>query len=242
VIVLFGAIAVAWQGLPAVAHPHVFVEARAVLVFAADRTVEAVRNEWSFDAAFSAYAVTGLDANANGQFEPEELAPLAQLNVASLADYGYFTDLVVDGVRQDFKLPSDAGLAFDGAHLTLFFELPLDHPVFLESGLTLQIFDPSYFVGFAFSSPEPVALEDAPADCHVAYLPPRGLDPAAMAALGALPSNQQALPPALAAVTDSLAGYHAVSCHTMTDAGPTRRGGEILTPPSLFDLPAAPPD
>ena len=59
------------------AHPHVFVDARAELVFDATGQVTAVRHIWQFDQAFSEYAIQGLDANDDGKLSDDELAPLA---------------------------------------------------------------------------------------------------------------------------------------------------------------------
>lgn len=194
------------------AHPHVFVEAHAVLIFNEGRSIEAVRHEWTFDAAYSAFAVAGLDADQSGAFEPSELEPLARLNVEALADYGCFTDVVVDGARQAFAPPTNYGLVHDGVYLTLFFELRLEQPTAPGDPVTLQVFDPSYFVAFAFSSPEQLVLSDAPPDCSSTYHPPPGLDSVTITALNALPSSQRTPPPALAAVTGNLAGYHVVRC------------------------------
>ncbi len=183
-----------------------------MLSFGDEQTIEAIRNEWTFDAAYSAFAVAGLDADQSGTFEPSELEPLARLNVEALADYGYFTDVVVDGVRQAFAPPTDYGLNYDGLYLTLFFELRLEQPPAPGDPVTLQVFDPSYFVAFAFSSLQSLELSDAPAACRTTYHPPPGLDSATMTALNALPGSQRTPPPALAAVTGNLAGYHVISC------------------------------
>ena len=48
---------------PALAHPHVWVEARAKVVFGKDGKVDAIRNDWVFDEMYSAFAVTGLEKN-----------------------------------------------------------------------------------------------------------------------------------------------------------------------------------
>jgi ABC-type uncharacterized transport system substrate-binding protein len=211
-LLVLAAIATMGATVVARAHPHVFVEARAVLSFDGSGAIETVRNEWTFDAAYSAFAVAGLDADQSGAFEVPELEPLARLNVEALADYGYFTDVVVDRVRQAFAPPTNYGLVHDGVYLTLFFELRLEQPPAPGDPVTLQVFDPSYFVAFAFSNPEQLVLSKAPPDCSATYYPPPGLHSATMAALNALPSSQRTPPPALAAVTGNLAGYHTISC------------------------------
>lgn len=79
------------SALPAIAHPHVFADGHVVLELDVIHELMAVRNEWAFDAPFSAFAVTGLDKNHNGRLEPAELKPLAETSMKSLADYHFFT-------------------------------------------------------------------------------------------------------------------------------------------------------
>ena len=54
------------SSLPALAHPHVFVDARLEVRFDADGRVAALRHVWRFDDAFSAFASQGLDTNGDG--------------------------------------------------------------------------------------------------------------------------------------------------------------------------------
>ncbi len=55
--------------LPALAHPHVFVSARAEILYNADGAVRAVKHVWSFDEAYSAYITQGLDKNGDGDLQ-----------------------------------------------------------------------------------------------------------------------------------------------------------------------------
>src|SRR5262249_49448736 len=80
----------------AFAHPHVLVDAKAEMVFDKGK-LTAVRHIWQFDEAFTAFAVQGLDSNNDGKLSDAELAPLAQVNVDSLFDFGYFTYVTANG-------------------------------------------------------------------------------------------------------------------------------------------------
>ena len=91
----------------AIAHPHVFVDANAELIFDEAGRIKGVGNVWRFDDAFSAFAVEGLDANGDGTLDGEELQPLARINVESLADFGYFSHLAINGVEQAFTPPTE---------------------------------------------------------------------------------------------------------------------------------------
>ena len=50
--------------------------------------------------------------------------------------------------------------------LTLYFTLPLKTPVKAKA-LALEVFDPTYFVDFAFAEKDPVSLVGAPAGCQM---------------------------------------------------------------------------
>jgi len=196
----------------ALAHPHVFVDVNSELVFDATGRITAVGNVWQFDDAFSAFAIEGLDADGNGTFDPDELQPLAKVNVESLADFAYFTHLAIGGKEQAFLPPKEYWLEYDGARLTLFYTLPLDLPAAVGKDTTLEIFDPEYFVAFAFPGEQPLKLTDAPPGCTATYHPPEGLDPQTMAVLNALPMDTRQLPPDLQAAADSLADLFTVDC------------------------------
>ncbi len=196
----------------AVAHPHVFVDVNADLLFDEAGRIKAVGNVWQFDEAFTAFAVEGLDANRDGILDANELQPLAQVNVESLADFAYFTFLTIDGTAQAFLPPQQYWLEHDGFRLTLFFTLPLDLPAAVGRETRLEIFDPEYFVAFEFPGEQPLKLVDAPAGCTATYHPPKGLEDDAMAVLNALPMDQRELPPELQALADDLADMFTVDC------------------------------
>ena len=110
---------------PAVAHSHVLVTAKAEIVFDAQGRMTGVRNIWQFDAAFSAFASQGLDADGDGKLSDAELALLAKVNVDSLQEYDFFTYLTVDNKLQKFDPPKEYWLEPYNGQLTLFFTLPL---------------------------------------------------------------------------------------------------------------------
>jgi ABC-type uncharacterized transport system substrate-binding protein len=94
------------------AHPHVWVTMMTELLYAPDGSAIAVRQAWTFDDMYSAFAATGLQAKTKGQFTREELAPLAQENVESLKDFDYFTSprSMANGRRTLSILQSTTGL------------------------------------------------------------------------------------------------------------------------------------
>src|SRR5262249_21007843 len=73
------------------AHPHVWIVAKAELVFAPDGSIVAIKHAWTFDEMYSAFATQGLDKNNDGQLSREELAELAEVNVTTLKEFDYFS-------------------------------------------------------------------------------------------------------------------------------------------------------
>ena len=205
-----------WTGValtaPANAHPHVLVDAKSEILFDAEGRMSAVRHAWQFDAAFSSYAMQGLDTNNDGQMSEEELRPLAKVNVESLQEFDFFTYLTVDDKELKFTPPAEYWLELRGDQLTLFYSLPLKEPIKVGKKTTLEVYDPEYFVAFTFVKDNPIAMIDAPAGCEAVYHPPVGVDDQTMAMLGALPAEQKELPPELAGAADDLANVVTVSC------------------------------
>lgn len=197
---------------PARAHPHVFVNAEAELIFDVEQRLSAVRNIWTFDEAYSAYATLGLDADGDGRLSREELEPLAQINVESLQEYAYFTFLTVGDAEITFKPPHEYDLVSDGERLTLTFIIELEEPVAIAGGAELEVFDQEYFVAFEFSRTGAVRLVNAAAGCTAVYHPPKLLDANIMQELAAIPADQRTLPESLTDVTQGLANRISVTC------------------------------
>jgi ABC-type uncharacterized transport system substrate-binding protein len=164
-----------WAGLtPAVAHPHVTVEATATLLFSDTGQVTGVQHHWQFDEAYSAYAVQGLPTAKDGTISREILAPLAKENTESLSEFDYFTKLKVDGKKLDFSAPVDYWLDYGKGALTLHFTLPLKQPVPLSRTGGIELYDPTYFVSFMFRTGDNAfAMKGAPNGCVATITRPK---------------------------------------------------------------------
>jgi ABC-type uncharacterized transport system substrate-binding protein len=154
---------------PARAHPHVWVTMKSELLYAPDGSVTGVRHAWAFDEMFSTFATQGLETKQKGVFTREDLAPLAEVNVNSLKEYDYFTHAKANGKKTSFNDPVDYWLDFTDGVLTLHFTLPLKSPLKAQA-LNLEIYDPTWFVDFAFADKNPVALVGAPAGCKLSVV------------------------------------------------------------------------
>jgi ABC-type uncharacterized transport system substrate-binding protein len=196
----------------AFAHPHVFVDFQAEIIFDSQGRITHVRNVWRFDRAFSAFASQGLDKDGDGKLSEKELAPLAKTNVDSLKAYAFFTYLKIGRQKLKLEFPDQFFLRVYDGHLTLFFQLPLTAPTLPGPITTLEIYDPEYFVAFTFAKKEPITLYQAPAGCAARIQPPRPLDAGIMAKLAAIPADQHDLPAELQGAAVDLSNVITVTC------------------------------
>jgi ABC-type uncharacterized transport system substrate-binding protein len=150
------------------AHPHVWITAASELIYAPDGSITGVRHAWTFDEMFATYALQGIETKKKGVYSREELSSLAQTNVESLKEYGFFTFAKADGKKEKFQEPVDYYLEYKDAALTLHFTLPLKTPV-KPKQLVLEVFDPSFFIDFTLADKTPIKLVGAPADCQMKF-------------------------------------------------------------------------
>jgi ABC-type uncharacterized transport system substrate-binding protein len=157
---------------PALAHPHVWITSTSELIYAPDGAITGVRHAWTFDDMFTSYVLQGIESKTKDVYTHEELAPLAQTNVESLKEFGFFTFAKADGKKQRFLEPVDYFMEYKDGALTLHFTLPLKTPV-KSKELALEVYDPTFFVDFALAEKDPVRLVGAPADCQFSLQRPK---------------------------------------------------------------------
>lgn len=208
-------LSVALSATGALAHPHVWTAVKTELIMKGS-LVTAVRHHWTFDEAFSAFASQGLDEDGDGKLSRAELQPLAQVNVESLEEYDFFSDLYIEGAAETkeriFGDPEDYFLTVDGTQLTLHFTLPVLVPVDAKKKVLLEVYDPSFFVDFAFSAKEPATLVNAPAGCKMDLKLAQDLDSDTMDMLAQIPADQRELPEELMKLTVTMANQVILAC------------------------------
>jgi ABC-type uncharacterized transport system substrate-binding protein len=174
---LFAAACLAAANAPAAAHPHVFVAVKSVIVFGSDGRVTGVRHSWTFDDMYSAFALQGL-GGPGGKPSQAELDALAKVNVEQLEETGFFTVMRAGGRRMEFGPATDYRTTVDDKKmLTLHFTAPLKEPASAGRALTMQVFDPTYFVAFELEKKTPVTLASAPSGCSLNVIEPPPLTP-----------------------------------------------------------------
>ncbi len=157
---------------PAFAHPHMWVTYELTVDY--DKgTVTGVDHVWTFDDAYTAMALEGLDKNNDGKYDQSELAELLKVNMDGLKDFNYFTVAKLGTAELSFSPPTAAHLEYTNGILRLYFHLPLAKPVLSDAdGLSFAVFDPSYFIAFEPEKTDAVKLAAAPQGCTATIIDP----------------------------------------------------------------------
>lgn len=222
---------------PVAAHPHVFVDAKATIVFDGHGDLIAIRHRWTFDQVFSAWQTLGLDTNHDGVTSSEEMAGLAKSMMKDLAQYRYFT--LAGGSGRDLPLASmdDGTLNLDDGRVVLTFGLEPQSPFHVTGDFEVSVWDPEYYTAIRLKDAADVSLSNPPTGCSTELRPPQPLSDDVSARLSSLPPDVRLLPRDLAAALRGAHGLVVVHCGPSTDAA---AGGETPSRGSPFvRLPSA---
>ena len=165
-----------FAALPASAHPHVWVKVHTQVLFNAQGEVSGFRHAWTFDEMYSSYKTQGLGTNGQPPTR-EQMQPQVKEDIDSLTDFKYFTFAKIAGKELVFAQPANAHLDVGPDKLvTLTFDLPLSQPAASKPFMTLQVYDPEFFVEFDLADKDPISLVDAPQGCSNSAAKPKPLD------------------------------------------------------------------
>jgi ABC-type uncharacterized transport system substrate-binding protein len=124
----------------------VFVESSVTLVFD-ENGLAGFRERWLLDEMFTAFLLGDFDANANQEFESEEIAVLKAGAFDNLREFRYFTHILIEG--EPFELGEatsfSAEMSADGRAIYNFF---IPCPIKAESvtkHVMIAIFDDTYY-------------------------------------------------------------------------------------------------
>ncbi|KMO39096.1 hypothetical protein VQ02_10640 [Methylobacterium variabile] len=148
----------------ALAHPHVWVQARAELVLDGKRNLVAIRESWTFDPEYSAFAVLNLDSKRDGVPDQGKLDELAAQRLEAMAETAFFTQGKLNGRPLALKGGPSPKASFSDGRLTLDFTLVPQGPAGPVRTLVVSFDDPDFYVAFGFPAGEPVRLSGT-AEC-----------------------------------------------------------------------------
>ena len=142
----------------AVAHPHVFADARLEVVAGADGNIQELHNIWRFDDVFSSQVLLDFDKNTNLVLDPPELEEIGRTVRASLEEFGYYTMLSQDGKPVAVAKPDVINVDFKDGQLMMFFAIKPAAPMPLKGKLTFGVYDPTLYASIDFPSDQDLVL------------------------------------------------------------------------------------
>jgi ABC-type uncharacterized transport system substrate-binding protein len=157
VVSAFAATAVlAVQPIAAVAHPHMWVIVETTVLYD-HGAFTGLKEKWTFDEFYTAYAIEGLDKNHDGIYDREELSGLAKVNIEAMKDVGYFTYPVLAGTEVKLTVGPDYWLEHKDGKLSLYFTVLFDRPILTEAAdFAFAVDDPTFFIAFELAKTDPV--------------------------------------------------------------------------------------
>jgi nickel/cobalt exporter len=220
---LFGA-ALGLFGLThgAIAHPHIFIDAKVDVGFDAAGRIATLAHSWTFDSAFSVWMVQGLDTDGDGVITSQELQELADENIVGLAEFGFYT---VAGEGMEWTPAGDQTMHYEGNRVTLDYTLAAVRPQVPGESFALGVYDAEYYVAITTASDADVTLSTAPASCAARIEPPKPMPREIEERIYALGPEVLELPPDLAAAMRGTQGVTIVSC----------AGGAAVAPQTAAD-------
>lgn len=146
-------------GIPAAAHPHMFIDSQVTAVFD-EQQLSGFRVKWKFDPMFTASIRLDYDRNRDGQFNDQEARLIEQNAFANLKNYHYF--ITISHGKKDYQVDAveqfDAWM--DGDRLAYEFFVPYELPVSAAGNrVKLVIFDDTFFCDIAYEDENPVSIE-----------------------------------------------------------------------------------
>lgn len=152
------AIAAAFPSL-ALAHPHVFAEARLEAISDDQGNISELRNVWRFDEVFSSSVLMDFDANRNLKLDPDEAATVGQTVKDSLAEYGYYMNITAEGREVKVSPPDVINVLYQDGQLLMFFIVKPAEPLPLKGKILLGVWDPTFYTSIDFNRDEDMTTE-----------------------------------------------------------------------------------
>lgn len=136
--------------LPALAHPHIFVEAQQTLIFDEEGRLAAVRSRWAYDEMFSLLMVEdgGYDTDGDGAISEDELPGMTLWDADWPDDYEGDLEVVVGGEVVALERPADWAAEWREGRAVSVHTRVLSEPVDVSGGVVIRPFDPVFYVDY----------------------------------------------------------------------------------------------
>jgi ABC-type uncharacterized transport system substrate-binding protein len=149
--------------LPAAAHPHAWIDLHSEVMLDDQGEMEGLRLYWVFDEWYTSYIASEFAKSDTPS--KEFLMSLAQQNLANLAEYDYFTKVLVDGKKAPIGNVTTFDTGLMSERLWLRFEVPLaDRVDPRKSKASYKVYDPTYYIEILHVEDNPVTVKGKGAD------------------------------------------------------------------------------
>lgn len=154
------------------AHPHAWIDLNSTLVLSETGQVTALRHQWLFGDFYSSYVISDLVA-ANTDIL-DGLRATARENLLSLAEYNYFTKLVIDGKPSAFNPVQtfETGVINDRIYLNFTVEISESADPATQV-IRYAVFDPTYYIEILHAEGTQPEIDNASdLDCRTDLITP----------------------------------------------------------------------
>jgi ABC-type uncharacterized transport system substrate-binding protein len=149
--------------LPAAAHPHAWIDMHSEVMLDDQGDMEGLRLYWVFDEWYTATIAS--EFAKSDTLSTEFLTSLARQNLDNLAEYDYFTKVLVDGEKASIGKVTTFDTGLMSERLWLRFEVPLSKRVDpRKSKVSYKVYDPTYYIEILHVEDNPVTFKGKGAD------------------------------------------------------------------------------
>lgn len=158
--------------VPALAHPHVFAEARLDVDVDAKGNVTALKHVWRFDDLFSSTVLVEFDKNSDLKLDESELQDVSNTVYESLAEYDYFQMVTADGKDVAMQKPERLIASFENNQLMILFQSQPKEALKLRGKVDFGVYDPTFYTAIDFVEDDQMAVNGMPATCTRSVIRP----------------------------------------------------------------------
>lgn len=192
----------------AAAHPHLWVDAKTEVIVQSGK-ITAIRHTWTMDKSFSEQSLRQQQMHIPPM--AAELKTLKENYRRSIGDFSYFTYIRTKTGRIPLVPGADA-ISFQDGQIRYSLTSTLSMPLENLKNVTLDLYDPSYYVAVTYPAPPVVTSTDS--TCRTEFTPRPPIDPALAARFADNTLLRARLPAQLAQLAESYSNRLTLSCST----------------------------
>ena len=150
------------------AHPHIWIDANAEMVFEKEK-LTAIKMHWIFDDLFSMTLIDQFDKNFDTRFFGDENTNVHDNAFVALGDVSWLAHLRKNEILIPFTKTRDFKADItDDRRVTYDFTLVLDEPLDpVKDNISLSVYDAEYYIDVAFVQVDPIVFRgNKTTSCH----------------------------------------------------------------------------